>query len=137
MNLHQRQVDFIARYSILPDPHERLAALTSRRSPLGVIPPEARVDSALVRGCISRVWLAGKMENGRCRFQMHAESALVRGLAAALCELYDDALPQEILDEEPELFEALGIAANLTPTRLNGLAHLRGRMVEFARSQLA
>jgi sulfur transfer protein SufE len=81
MNLHQRQTTFIARYSILPDPHERLAA--------------------------------------------------------ALCELYDDAEPQEILDEEPELFEALGIAANLSPTRLNGLAQLRGRIVEFARSQLA
>ena len=77
------------------------------------------------------------MENGRCRFQMHAESALVRGLAAALCELYDDAEPQEILDEEPEMFEALGIAANLSPTRLNGLAHLRGRIAEFARSQFA
>ena len=137
MNLHQRQAAFIARYSILPDPHERLAALTTRRCPLAPLPLEERVDSALVRGCISRVWLAGKMENGRCRFQMHAESALVRGLAAALCELYDDAEPQEILDEEPELFEALGIAANLSPTRLNGLAQLRGRIVEFARSQLA
>ena len=137
MNLHQRQAAFIARYLILPDPHERLAALTVRRCSLTPLPPEARVDSALVRGCISRVWLAGKMENGRCRFQMHAESALVRGLAAALCELYDDAEPQEILDEEPEMFEALGIAANLSPTRLNGLAHLRGRIAEFARSQFA
>lgn len=137
MNLHQRQVDFIARYSILPDPHERLAALTSRRSPLAPLPPEARVDSALVAGCVSRVWLVGKMENGRCRFQMHAESSLVRGLAAALCELYDDAEPQEIVDEEPEIFEALGLAANLSPTRLNGMAHLRERIAEFARSQLA
>ena len=137
MNLHQRQADFIARYSILPDAHERLAALTSRRSPLEPLSPEARVDSALVPGCVSRVWLAGKMENGRCRFQLHAESALVRGLAAALCELYDDAEPQEVLDEEPEIFEALGIAANLSPTRLNGLAQLRGRIAEFARSQLS
>jgi cysteine desulfuration protein SufE len=76
------------------------------------------------------------MENGQCRFQMHAESALVKGLVAALCELYDDAAPQEILDVEPELFEALGIAANLTPTRLNGLANVRARIVQFARQCL-
>jgi len=136
MNLHQRQLSFIARYAILPDPHERLAALTSRRSPLIALPPEERVDSALVPGCVSRVWLAGKMEAGRCRFQMFADSVLVRGLAAALCELYDNATPQEITAEEPEIFEALGIAAQLSPTRLNGLAHLRGRIAEFARSQI-
>ena len=68
---------------------------------------------------------------------MHAESALVKGLAAALCELYDDATPGEILEVEPELFETLGIAANLTPTRLNGLAHIRAYIAAFARQHLS
>lgn len=136
MTPRQRQTALIARYSILPDPHERLAALTARRSPLTPLPPEARIDAALVPGCVSRVWLVGSMESGRCRFSMHADSALVKGLAAALCELYDDATPQDVLDVEPELFEALGIAANLTPTRLNGLANIRARIVAFAREHL-
>ena len=136
MTPRQRQSALITRYAILPDAHERLAALTARRSSLPPLAPEARTDAMLVPGCVSRVWLAGTMENGHCRFQMHAESALVKGLAAALCELYDDATPQEILDVEPEIFEALGIAANLTPTRLNGLANIRARIVEFARQHL-
>ena len=136
MNPRQRQSTLIARYAILPDAHERLAALTSRRSHVDALAPEARTDAALVPGCVSRVWLAGSMENGKCRFQMHAESALVKGLVAALCELYDDATPEEILEEEPELFEALGIAAHLTPTRLNGLAHVRAHIAAFARRQL-
>ena len=136
MNPRQRQSTIIARYAILPDAHERLAALTSRRSHIAALPPESRTDDALVPGCVSRVWLAGTMENGKCRFQMHAESALVKGLAAALCELYDDATPEEILEAEPELFEALGIAAILTPTRLNGLANIRARIVAFARQHL-
>ena len=136
MTPRQRQSALIARYAILPDAHERLAALTSRRSHLPPLPPEARTDAALVPGCVSRVWLAGSMENGKCRFQMHAESALVKGLVAALCELYDDATPEEILEEEPELFEARGIAAPRTPTRLNGLAHVRAHIAAFARRQL-
>lgn len=136
MNPRQRQSQLIERYKILPDAHERLAALTGRRTSLLPLPPEDRTDTALVPGCVSRVWLVGTLENGRCRFRMHADSALVKGLAAAVCELYDDALPEEIIDVEPELFEALGIAANLTPTRLNGLANIRARIVEFARSQL-
>ena len=137
MNPRQRQNALIARYAILPGPHERLAALTARRSHLPPLASEARADSALVPGCVSRVWLVGFMENGRCRFQMHADSALVKGLAAALCELYDDATPEEIIHVQPELFEAMGIAANLTPTRLNGLANIRARLVEFARQHLS
>ena len=137
MSPRQRQSELIARYAILPDAHERLAALTSRRSHLSPLPTEARTDADLVPGCVSRVWLVGSMENGKCRFQMHAESALVKGLAAALCELYDDATPEEILEVEPELFEALGIAANLTPTRLNGLAHIRAHIAAFARQHLS
>jgi len=78
----------------------------------------------------------GAMENGHCRFRMHADSALVKGLAAVLCELYDDATPEEIMEMEPEVFEALGISVNLSPTRLNGLANIRARIVAFARSQL-
>jgi len=136
MTPRERQSALIARFAILPDAHERLAALTTRRSTLQPLPPEARTDDALVRGCISRVWLVGFMENGRCRFQMHAESVLVKGLAATLCEIYDDATPQEIIETEPEIFEALGIAANLTPTRLNGVAKLRERIVAFAREHL-
>jgi len=134
--LRQRQASLIERYAILPDSHERLAALTSRRSSLVPLPPEARTDDALVPGCVSRVWLVGTIENGRCRFQMHADSALVKGLVAVLCELYDGGTPEEIIELEPEVFEVMGIAANLTPTRLNGLANVRARIVEFARRHL-
>ena len=123
-----RQAELIAGYTIIPDPHERLAALISRKSPLLPLAPEQRTDENLVPGCISRVWLAGSVQNGRCRFHTDSDSAMVKGLARTLCEIYDDATPGEILATEPELFEALGISKLLTPTRLNGLANLRERI---------
>ena len=137
MSPRERQNELIARYAILPDAHERLAALTARRSKLPPLPPEARVPEALVPGCISRVWFLPALEDGRCRFRIHAESALVRGLATALCELYDDATPEEIAATPPEFLEAMGIAANLSPTRLGGLSNLHARIAAFARSHLS
>ena len=132
MQLHERQEKFIARYAIIPDPQERLAAITSRKSTLAPLAPEERFDALLVPGCVSRVWIACAVENGNCRFRMDAESALVAGLVSLLCELYDNAAPAEVVATEPQLLERLGIAANLSPTRLNGLAHVRGRIREFA-----
>jgi cysteine desulfuration protein SufE len=129
----QRQTALVERYSVIPDPHERMAALTSRKAAgLIPLPPEQRHDACLVPGCISRVWLVGSFEQGCCRFQVDSESTMVKGLARVLCEIYDDATPQDILATEPTIFEDLGINKNLTPTRLNGLANVRQRIREFA-----
>lgn len=136
MHPKDRQATLITRHSLIDDPHERLAAIISRQKPLLPLLPEQRTESALVPGCVSRVWLACSMENGRCRFRIDCESPMVRGLVRVLCEIYDDASPEEIVEVEPTIFEALGIADHLTPTRLNGLANVRRQMREFAQRQL-
>ncbi|XHR30850.1 MAG: SufE family protein [Chthoniobacteraceae bacterium] len=133
MTPSQRQSELIARYSILPDAHERLAALSTRRSRVAPVPAEERTDEKRVPGCVSKVWMDAWMENGRCHLRMHAESPLVGALASVLCEIYDAATPEEIEATEPAIFQELGIEANLSPTRLNGLANLRARIVAFAR----
>jgi cysteine desulfuration protein SufE len=136
MSPSQRQSELIARYSILPDAHERLAALSTRRSPLAPLPAEERIDAMLIHGCVSRVWLDARLENGRCRFRVCSQSVLVGALTSVICELYDNATPEEVAATEPTIFEALGIAANLSPTRLNGLANLRARIAAFARQNM-
>lgn len=128
----EKQKAFIGRYLVIPDPQERLAALISRKSALAPLAESGRVEANLVRGCVSRVWLAGAFENGLCHFRMEADSPMVRGLVAVLCELYDSVTPEEIAAVEPEIFDALGISKNLTPTRLNGLESVRRSIREFA-----
>ena len=132
MSPHECQSLLIARYSVIEDVHERLAAIVSRKAELSSLAPGERVEENLVAGCVSRVWLAASLENGRLRLRMDAESALVRGLAAFVCEIYDGATPEEIVATEPELLEALGIDRQLTPTRLNGLANIRKRVRDLA-----
>lgn len=128
-----RQQALIEKYSVIPDAHEHLAALTSRKA-AGLLPllEEQRQESCLVPGCISRVWLVGSFEEGRCRFQVDSESTMVKGLARVICEIYDNALPADVLATELVIFDALGISKNLTPTRQNGLANLHGKIRQFA-----
>ena len=61
-----------------------------------------------------------------------AESPMVKGLAALLCELYTDADPQEVAAIEPEVWEGCGFTKMLSPTRLNGLANMRVKIREMA-----
>jgi len=116
----------------IPDPQERLMAATSWKTTLEPLRQEDRTEGNLVRGCVSRVWLAAAMEQGRCRFRVDSDSPLVGGLARLLCGIYDGATPEEVLAEEPVAMEELGILRNLSPTRQNGLAMMRRALVEFA-----
>lgn len=136
MSVAQRQQEWIARFAAIEDSHERLAAVVAFKPALSPLAAEERTDATLVRGCVSRVWLAGSLENGCCRYRFHADSPLVRGLAGLLCALYDGAVPGDAVATDPEIFEALGIAKNLSPTRLNGLAGVRATIREFARKHL-
>lgn len=130
MTLADKQQQLIARLAIIEDPQERLAALMSRAKKWPA--PTQIDDSLLVPGCQSRVWLQCAVEADVCRFRMACDAPMVKGLVALMCELYDGAPPAEVATVEPEWVEKLGFHRMITPTRLNGLAAVRGRIREFA-----
>ena len=134
--LADKQQQLIARLNIIEDAHERLAAIVARGRKWPGPAEDQRTDSNRVPGCSSRVWLVGRVENGHCHFQMDADSPLVKGLVALLCELYDGATPAEVASVEPEIFPALHLDRQLSPTRLNGLVSVRAMIRAFAKSHL-
>ena len=137
MELVEKQRQFVAKYRIIEDAHERLAAITASGRKWPAPAEDERTDAHRVQGCVSQVWLVGSLEDGRCRFCVAADSSLVLGLAALFCALYDGELPAEIVAVEPELLRELGLESQLSPTRLNGLANVRRVIREFAARQLA
>ncbi|HEX7631942.1 MAG TPA: SufE family protein [Lacunisphaera sp.] len=132
MSLAEKQSQLIEDYAIIPDPQERLAAVVDqarRRPPLA---EAERVESNRVKGCVSQAWLVSELREGRCFFRSDADSPLVRGLLVLLCDFYSGATPAEVAATEPALLEELGLARNLSPTRLNGLRSVRAKIREFA-----
>lgn len=135
MSLVAKQQQLIARLQIIEDAHERLAAIVARGRKRPPLTEAERTDASRVQGCVSPVWLTVSInESGRCRFRVAAESPLVLGLVALLCELYDGEPAEEVAALEPALFDELGLSRQLSPTRLNGLANVRRVIREFAQS---
>jgi cysteine desulfuration protein SufE len=132
MQILEKQRQLIAKFRIIEDAHERLAAITARGRKWPAPGTEECTDANRVQGCVSPVWLVASMDEGRCRFRVAAESSLVQGLAALLCELYDGEPAAEVAAVEPEVMHELGLERQLSPTRLNGLANVRRTIREFA-----
>ena len=120
-------------FAVLDDPQERLAALVDRARKSPSLPHGDRTDANRVRGCVSVVWLVGEVRDGRCYFRSDADSPLVRGLVAFLCDFFTGAQVADIAASEADPLEALGVTRNLSPTRRNGLAAARKAILDFAR----
>ena len=132
MTLAEKQRQLVEDYGVIPDPQERLAAVvdSARRAPS--LSAAERSEANRVKGCVSLAWIVAETRDGRCHFRGDADSPLVRGLLKLLCDFYSGAMPADVLATEPALLEELGLAQNLSPTRLNGLRSVRAKIREFA-----
>ncbi len=57
---------------------------------------------------------------------------LVRGLVALLLHVYSGHSAREILGTPPDFLEDMGLNANLSPNRANGLASMAARIRSLA-----
>ena len=135
MPLAEKQRQLIARFAVIDDAHERLAAIVASGQRWPEVAEDERTDARRVPGCVSAVWLSGAVQDGRCHFRISAASSVVKGLAALLAALYEGETPAAVVAWEPGLAAALGLDRQLSPTRLHGLAHIRRAIRDFAAAQ--
>jgi cysteine desulfuration protein SufE len=102
------------------------------------IPPmddALKVETNLVRGCQSQVWIDHRLTNGRFHFTLDSDAMIVRGLIAIVLAAFDGHTPNEILAYDIDaLFKDLDLLRHLSPTRGNGLAALVRRIRDIAAS---
>jgi len=110
---------------LLPDGEERLRFVMQLGRKYPGMDEALKTDERLLPGCISRLWIAPEIRDGRCYFSMDAEAAISKGIAAAVCGLYDGQAPEAILEVEPDFFEPTGLTALISPNRSNALTNLR------------
>lgn len=132
MPLTRKLAQLVHDLALVDDPQERLALVVDRAKKFPGVTPAERVDANRVRGCVSVVWLVGELREGRCQFRCDAESPLVRGLLALLCEFFSGFTPAQIAHTDVDPLETLGLTRNLSPTRRNGLAAARKAIQDFA-----
>jgi cysteine desulfuration protein SufE len=134
--LTQKLQQLVEDLAVLDDPQERLGLVVDRAKKIPPLPPAERTDANRVHACISVVWLIGEVRDGRCYFRSDAESPVVRGLVALLCEFFSGFPPAILAASEVDPLDALGLTQNLSPTRRNGLSATRATIRAFAQEQL-
>lgn len=101
---------------------------------LPALPAELKREEIEVRGCENRVWLGHQIQaDGRIHFYGDSEGRIVRGLLAVLLTAIEGQTPQALCNHDPlALFEELGLSAQLSASRSQGLAALAQRVRQIA-----
>ena len=114
------------------DHFERFAYVIDRAKSHPPLAAEYKIDTFLIKGCISQLWVFPKFNEGKCYFQADSDAAITKGTATMLCELYSDEVPEEIISLEPDFLSDVGITQHLSPNRRNGLTSVRAKIKAYA-----
>jgi len=113
---------------------DRLARLVAWARAIPRFDDGLRVDSNLVPGCLSKLWIQTEFAAGVCRFSADSDSQVVRALALLFCGCLSGRPPAQILGEAPLGWEDLGLGQLLTSNRRNSLSRLKEHLLAFARA---
>lgn len=84
-----------------------------------------RTDTLKIDGCASQVWLLPKMKNGKFYFEGASDAIIVSGLVSILSALYNgEEINKAIKINAMDEFDNLGLGANLSTQRSNGLSSM-------------
>ncbi|MBQ1828690.1 MAG: SufE family protein [Prevotella sp.] len=132
MTINEIQDEIIEEFSGFDDwmdKYQLLIDLGNEQEPLD---EKYKVESNLIDGCQSRVWLQADYEDGVIRFTAESDALIVKGIVALLIRVLSGHTPQEILDADLYFIEKIGLKEHLSPTRSNGLLAMVKQMRMYA-----
>ena len=132
MTINEIQDEIIEEFDGLDDwmdKYQMLIDLGNEQEPLD---EKYKVESNLIDGCQSRVWLQADYEDGVIRFTAESDALIVKGIVALLIRVLSGHTPQEILDADLYFIEKIGLKEHLSPTRSNGLLAMVKQMRMYA-----
>ena len=132
MTINEIQDEIIEEFSGFDDwmdKYQLLIDLGNEQEPLD---EKYKVESNLIDGCQSRVWLQADYNNGVIDFTAESDALIVKGIVALLIRVLSGHTPQEILDADLYFIEQIGLKEHLSPTRSNGLLAMVKQMRVYA-----
>lgn len=132
MTIDPIQEAIIEEFAIFDDWLDKYDYLISLSDQLPAIDPAHRTEEFLISGCQSRVWVDARLEEGRVRYSADSDAIITKGIISLLIRVMDNRTPQQIIDTELYFIERIGLQANLSPTRANGLLSMIKQMRLYA-----
>ena len=136
MSIEDKRDQLVEELIPFEDHLERLTYVIDRAKDVPGLEDAYKIDTFLIKGCVSQLWIFPSFSDGKCNFQADSEASITKGTASLLCELYSGETPEDVLRLEPDFLAEVGITQHLSPNRRNGLTGVREKIKAYAQMQL-
>ena len=114
------------------DPKRRYEYVLWLAKKLEPMPEEQQTEAIKVKGCVSQVFVQGRLDQGLMRWQGDSDALITKGLLALLIQGLDGLTPEQVQSMDPAFISATGLQASLTPSRANGFLNILRTMQQQA-----
>ena len=115
------------------DPKRRYEYVLWLAKKLEPMPAEQQSEAIKVKGCVSQIFVQGRLDQGLMRWQGDSDALITKGLLALLIQGLDGLTPEQVQSMDPAFIAATGLQASLTPSRANGFLNILRSMQQQAR----
>ena len=136
MSIEEKKDKLIEELLPFDDHFERFNYKIDRAKSADPLPEDCKIDTFLIKGCISQLWVFPQFKDGKCIFLADSDASITKGTAGLLCELYSNETPEDIIQVEPDFLADVGITQHLSPNRRNGLTGVREKIKSYAQMQI-
>ena len=130
--IDQIQDEVVDEFSAFDDWMDKYALLIELGNSLSPLDEQFKVESNLIEGWQSRVWLHAEYRDGKVFYQAESDAVIVKGIVSLLIKVLSGHTPREILDTHLYFIEQIGLTEHLSPTRSNGLLAMVKQMRLYA-----
>ena len=124
MTIKEIQEEIIDEFSMFDDWMERYEYIIELGKSLPLINDAYKLESNLISGCQSKVWLHSEIENDTINFTADSDAILTKGIVALLLRVFNNQKPADILSADLYFVDEIGLKEHLSPTRANGLVSM-------------
>ena len=132
-NIEEIEKEIVEDFSFLEENGgDRTEYIIDLGKKLPQFPESDKVESNIIKGCQSTVWLNSDFNDGLVYFNADSNSVYVKGLISLLIKVLSERTPDEIINAKLDFIKETGLTSKMSMNRGNGLPNMVQQMRNYA-----
>ncbi len=132
MTIEQIQDEIIEDFSMFDEWMDKYEYIIELGKELPKIKEELKIEENKISGCQSQVWLHAEIKDSAISFTADSDAIITKGIIALLIKVLNNRTPKEISETKLYFLDKIGLQANLSPTRANGMVSMIKQLKYYA-----
>ena len=132
MKIQEIQNEIVEEFSLFEDWMQKYEYIIELGKSIQPIDNKNKVNSNLINGCQSKLWLHAELKEGKVIYTADSEAIITKGIAAVLLRVFSNQTPVDIIDSNVDYIDEIGLKEHLSPTRANGLMSMVNQLKYYA-----